>query len=126
MLGIELNNSEKYNGYGVHRTVDVKETIKNARKVLEKVGITRIADITGLDRLGIPVVSATVPEDKCAISVNNGKGLTLDAAMAGAMMETIERYSAENVKKKLITGTYNQLVEYRTMDWSIWIILFLV
>ncbi|MGE7948884.1 YcaO-like family protein [Lysinibacillus sp. NPDC093688] len=111
----QLQDAAKINGYGVHRTVDAATTIERIEPLLEKIGVTRVADITGLDRLGIPVVSATVPEDKCAISVNNGKGFTFLGAKAGALMETLERYSAENVPLEIITGSFNELSKEHKM-----------
>jgi len=40
-------------------------------------GITRVADITNLDRIGIPVFSSIRPmADRGAVSVYNGKGAT--------------------------------------------------
>lgn len=59
-------------------------------------GITRVADITDLDRIGIPVFSAIRPAAQSgAISVYNGKGLTKEEAKVSAIMEGIERYCAE-------------------------------
>lgn len=59
-------------------------------------GITRVADITNLDRIGIPVFSSIRPmADRGAISVYNGKGATPSEAKASAMMEGLERYSSE-------------------------------
>ncbi len=59
-------------------------------------GITRVADITNLDRIGIPVFSSIRPmADRGAISVYNGKGATPTEAKVSAMMEGLERYSAE-------------------------------
>ncbi len=59
-------------------------------------GITRVADITNLDRIGIPVFSSIRPmAARGAISVYNGKGATAVEARVSAMMEGLERYSAE-------------------------------
>ena len=55
-----------------------------------------MADITDLDRIGIPVFSSIRPmADRGAISVYNGKGATPTEARVSAMMEGLERYSAE-------------------------------
>jgi ribosomal protein S12 methylthiotransferase accessory factor len=59
-------------------------------------GITRLANITGLDRIGIPVVTAVRPAAQ-TLSVAAGKGVTLDDARTSAAMEAIEFYSAETV-----------------------------
>lgn len=53
-------------------------------------GITRLARVTGLDRIGIPVWNAIVPNSR-TIVVNQGKGLDDAQARLSAAMEAIER-----------------------------------
>lgn len=78
------------------RAVDPKETLERIEPLMKKAGITRLADITDLDRIGIPVFSAIRPSaESGAISVYNGKGMTKEEAMVSALMEGYERYSAE-------------------------------
>ncbi len=78
------------------RAVDPKETLERIEPLMKKAGITRLADITDLDRVGIPVFSAIRPSaESGAISVYNGKGLTKEEAKVSALMEGFERYSAE-------------------------------
>ena len=57
-------------------------------------GVTRLADITHLDTLGVPVFQAVRPWGK-ALSVHQGKGLTPEAARIGALMEAVESHQAE-------------------------------
>ena len=79
-----------------HRAMPPEETLKRADAKLPAAGITRVADITNLDRIGIPVFSSIRPmADRGAISVYNGKGATPTEAKVSAMMEGLERYSAE-------------------------------
>jgi YcaO-like protein with predicted kinase domain len=59
-------------------------------------GITRLGNITGLDRIGIPVVVAVRPNSR-SVSVSQGKGLELSQAMASALMEAIEGFHAEEI-----------------------------
>ncbi|AMY08467.1 putative methanogenesis marker protein 1 [Luteitalea pratensis] len=60
------------------------------------IGVTRLADVTGLDHVGIPVWAAVRPiADESSISVQNGKGPTRIHARAGAMMEAVEHYCCE-------------------------------
>jgi YcaO-like protein with predicted kinase domain len=61
-------------------------------------GITRLGNITGLDRIGIPVVAAIRPNSR-SVSVSQGKGLDLPQAMTSALMEAIEGFHAEEVDK---------------------------
>ncbi len=57
--------------------------------------MTRLADITGLDRIGMPVWQAVRPWGK-SLSVHQGKGLDADQARLGACMEAIETAHAED------------------------------
>lgn len=57
-------------------------------------GLTRITDVTGLDRIGIPTFTAVLPDSDDILSVYNGKGARRSDAIAGALMETIERQAA--------------------------------
>ncbi len=61
---------------------------------LERMGVTRVADITGLDVIGLPVTTAHRP-NSCSLSVVQGKGATHAAAHASAVMEAFEHYCAE-------------------------------
>ena len=73
-------------------------------------GITRVADITNLDRIGIPVFSSIRPmADRGAISVYNGKGATPVEAKVSAMMEGLERYSAEVQDRELMLSRFAEL-----------------
>lgn len=60
-------------------------------------GITRVADITGLDRLGLPVVQAVRPFSR-ANAVSQGKGVTLAEAARSAVMESAESFFAEQIE----------------------------
>jgi ribosomal protein S12 methylthiotransferase accessory factor len=59
-------------------------------------GITRLGNITGLDRIGIPVAFAMRPNSR-SVSVSQGKGLDLPQAMASALMEACEGFHAEEI-----------------------------
>jgi ribosomal protein S12 methylthiotransferase accessory factor len=59
-------------------------------------GITSLGNITGLDRIGIPVAMAVRPNSR-SVSVAQGKGLDLPQALASALMEACEGYFAEEV-----------------------------
>ncbi len=79
-----------------HRAVNPEKTISRVEKKLKFAGVTRIAEITHLDRVGIPVYSAIRPgAAEGAVSIYAGKGATKIQAKASAMMEAFERYSAE-------------------------------
>ena len=46
---------------GTQRVYDEATTLENTKDQIKKIGVTRIADITNLDRLGIPIFSAIRP-----------------------------------------------------------------
>ncbi len=75
---------------------------------MPRLGITRLGNVTGLDVIGVPVVMAVRPNSR-GLSVTQGKGLTLDAAKASALMEAVEAYHAENISLPLKLGTFTNL-----------------
>lgn len=81
---------------GTHRVIAPEKTIEINEDKLKIAGITRIADITDLDRIGLPIYTAIRPTaEDGAVSIYGGKGITKNHAKASAMMEGFERYSAE-------------------------------
>jgi len=96
-----------------HRAIPPERTIANVEGKLRRAGVTRIAEITHLDRLGIPVYSAIRPgAAEGAVSIYAGKGATKNQAKASAMMEAFERYSAEiNIEDAQMfeTGLYGEI-----------------
>lgn len=81
---------------GTNRVLDFAETLDAIQPLLPLFGITRVANITGLDHLGIPVAVASRPNSR-SLSVSQGKGLTLTAAKVSALMESIESWHAERI-----------------------------
>ncbi|MER6548213.1 YcaO-like family protein [Streptomyces sp. NPDC001250] len=79
---------------GTHRTRPPGQTWQGVKPLLAGFGITRVADVTGLDDLGIPVTMAVRPLAR-TLSVAQGKGVTLDAARVSGAMEAIEVWHAE-------------------------------
>jgi len=91
-----------------HRALPPEETLSRVESKMPAAGITRVADITNLDRIGIPVFSSIRPmADRGAISVYNGKGATPTEARVSAMMEGLERYSAEVRDRELSIARYS-------------------
>jgi ribosomal protein S12 methylthiotransferase accessory factor len=82
--------------HGTHRIVAPGETLARFRPFAARMGITRLGNITGLDRIGIPVAIAVRPNSR-SVSVAQGKGLDLIQAMASALMEAIEGFHAEEI-----------------------------
>ncbi len=108
-----MNDSAQHKGNklyrtGTHRAVSPEETLARAKPWFGKLGITRVSNITGLDRLGIPVAMAVRPNSR-SISVSQGKGVELSAAKASAVMESVETWHAEHVGLPLLFGSAAEL-----------------
>jgi ribosomal protein S12 methylthiotransferase accessory factor len=101
----------RFESGSTHRIMTPKETSQRVRPYMRRIGVTRIADTTGLDTIGMHVFSAIRPADADldGISVYNGKGLTKADSLAGAMMEAIERYRAETWLGRIYRGTYSEI-----------------
>lgn len=95
---------------GTHRIIPPSQTIENNEDKCKIAGITRITEITHLDRIGLPVFSAIRPTSQDgAISIYGGKGISVEHAKASAMMEGFERYSAEKQNENTNTGTISEI-----------------
>ena len=103
-----LAAAEKLHLDGTHRTVEPAETLGRLLPVLPRVGITRVAVVTGLDVIGIPVVMVCRPNGR-SLSVSQGKGVDLIAAKVSGIMEALEGWHAENVLLPLRLATYREL-----------------
>ena len=90
------------------RGVPPEVTWERVRPLLPDLGITRVGVLTGLDVLGLPVVSAYRPASR-ALIVTQGKGPTLMDARVGAVMEAVECWSAERLAVPLYTGSVRTL-----------------
>ena len=93
---------------GTHRLIPPADTLARLKPLLPRMGITRLANVTGLDSIGIPVVMSVRPRSR-SLSVSQGKGLDLDSAKVSAAMESIEGYHAEHVTGPLQLASYDEL-----------------
>ncbi len=80
---------------GTWRLCSPEETLARIMPHLQRCGITRCADVTQLDNMGIPVYCAIRPT-AAVLQVSNGKGLTHASAKVSALMEGIEFFHCEN------------------------------
>lgn len=87
------------------------ELLRRLQPVLKHVGVTRVADVTWLDDVGIPCAQAIRPEAR-TLSVSQGKGETHLAAEVGASMEAIELWHAENLPHSGIRAAVNDVANY--------------
>jgi ribosomal protein S12 methylthiotransferase accessory factor len=90
-----ISNTSKVYFTGTHRTRLPEHTWEVMRPHLATYGVTRVADVTGLDVIGIPVCMAVRPLSR-SLSVSQGKGQSLLLAKISAAMECIELWHAEN------------------------------
>nr|UXE46072.1 hypothetical protein Hi04_10k_c5591_00012 [uncultured bacterium] len=79
---------------GTVRSRDPAATLSLLLPHLDRYGITRLANVTGLDRIGIPVYQAVRPNSR-GLSLSQGKGVDEAGAQVSALMESLECYHAE-------------------------------
>lgn len=104
--------------HGTHRTVSPDETVHRLESLLVDLGITRVADVTGMDRIGIPTAMVVRPNARSFV-VSHGTGATVIAAKAAALMDAIERHHAERVECALRLCSATELrAEHRGVDAS--------
>lgn len=102
--------------HGTHRTCAPEDTVARLQPLLREMGITRIANVTGLDRTGIPVVMVCRPNAR-SLTVSQGKGITLGAAKASGIMEALEVWHAERIVKPLKLASFEEMRgEHRVAD----------
>src|SRR5262249_25624217 len=101
---------------GTHRATTPDETIARLRPLMSSFGITRVANLTGLDRVGVPVVMVCRPNARSS-AVFHGKGIDLVAAKAPGLMEAIETWHAEHLQLPLRLGSWDDLgATHRLVD----------
>lgn len=80
---------------GTHRARIPEESWSIIQPLLTRYGVTRVADITRFDTLGIPVMLAIRPLAR-TFTISHGKGHTRLLARLSAVMESVELWHAEN------------------------------
>lgn len=79
---------------GTHRVRLPEDTWELIEPLFGDYGITRVADVTGLDVLGVPVAMSVRPLAR-TLSVSQGKGYNLLLAKISAAMEAMELWHAD-------------------------------
>ncbi len=90
------------------RTCSPQDTLRRIDSRKRDFGITRVADVTGLDRIGIPVAIAVRPTAR-SVAVSQGKGRDLVSAKVSALMEAVEVWHAENIEAPLCLASIGDL-----------------
>ena len=115
---MQLKSCKKTYNNETQRAVPLDETLARIEPKVPAAGITRVADITNLDRIGIPVFSCIRPTaESGAITVYNGKGATVEESRISAIMEGIERYSSELHDRQTHFAPYQEMFAHgRVLD----------
>lgn len=92
------------------RSVPAASLLAAASSAAAAAGVTRLADVTRLDRIGLPVWQAVRPFSR-ALSVHQGKGATAEDAQVGALLEAVESHAAECFQSVAITCSFDELPE---------------
>jgi YcaO-like protein with predicted kinase domain len=93
---------------GTHRTTAPDDTLARVAPKARQIGVTRLGNVTGLDRIGIPVTVAVRPNSR-SFSVSQGKGLGLSQALASALMEAIELFHGESLMARTVVTSFGEL-----------------
>jgi ribosomal protein S12 methylthiotransferase accessory factor len=100
---------------GTHRIVSPESTWAAIEPLFERAGISRVADLTGLDDIGIPTAQAVRPAS-LMLSTSQGKASTLVAAKVSAAMESMESWHSENIEPDLLATSAHELRDELTYD----------
>lgn len=87
-----------------------QETLTLLTPFKKMAGITRLADLTHLDYLRLPVYTAIRPRAK-SLTTSQGKGVTKEAAQCSALMESIEVYFAEELTPQIVNKSELDLAQ---------------
>ncbi|UXN63128.1 MULTISPECIES: YcaO-like family protein [Phyllobacterium] len=92
------------------RLIDADETVNRLRPHFSRLGIVRMAEVTGLDRIGIPVWMAVRPNSR-TLAVSQGKGVSAAHARASAVMEAAEIAIAEDIPLISFAASRRELLD---------------
>ena len=109
LRSMHIRSVAKHSPADSERVMPAEDMLARASMAAGALGVTRLGNITGLDRLGLPVYTAVVPKSDDTISVYNGKGVRPEDARAGALMEAIERQTALNHDLPVIEASVDEL-----------------
>jgi YcaO-like protein with predicted kinase domain len=93
---------------GTHRSQALEHSLRRVLRLAPVMGITRVANVTALDSIGIPVVMVSRPNSR-SVAVSQGKGIDLASARVSGLMESAELYHAETITLPLRLATYEEL-----------------
>lgn len=97
-----------------HRAIPPAEMLARLRPLAAEAGVTRLADLTGLDRVGLPVFQAVRPMAR-SLAVALGKGRDAVTARVSALVESVELHRAEAL---IETGPRRAADRHEAAAWS--------
>jgi YcaO-like protein with predicted kinase domain len=102
---------------GELRCRSLSDTLALAVRAGALAGVTRVSDVTRFAVPGVPVFQATRPEAR-SLTVSQGKGLTVTAAMVAALLESVELHGAERLPRPQAQATLAELGAETNAVWS--------
>ena len=90
-------------------------TLEIIYPLVERVGITRLADLSYLDDSSELYVYSAIRPNAKSISVSMGKSIVKEEAKCAALMESLETYFVEEVKPSIKNISYKELVESQSL-----------
>lgn len=105
--GLSLSKNFDLEGTSAH-PVSADKAWEIFEPFLKKTGVTRISEITNLDRIGIPVYNVLRPSLN-SYTAAHGKGFTANASKLSAAGESLERWYAVTAEIKSFRATWNEL-----------------
>jgi ribosomal protein S12 methylthiotransferase accessory factor len=90
------------------RSCEPQHTWEKLRAFLPAAGISRVANVTGLDVTGVPVWAAIRPNSR-SLAVSQGKGTDHESARVSAVMEAVEQHHAERTTLSCRLASWDEL-----------------
>ncbi|GLY94064.1 YcaO-like family protein [Actinoplanes sp. NBRC 103695] len=95
---------------GTRRACPPAATVAMAERAAAAVGVTRVADITRLDTIGIPTYQAIRPLST-TLAVSQGKGVTAELARVSAILEAVEIWHVEQPLPPWLTAPPREVAD---------------
>ena len=110
---LRLSKISDQEGTSAH-PVSADEAWRRFEPVLKETGVTRISEITQLDRIGIPVFNVLRPSID-GYTAAHGKGFTSTAARLSAAGESLERWHGTSAPLESFRSTWRELSKTYSM-----------
>lgn len=108
-----LKPSPKCETFGTPRTIPSKDTIERVLPLMNKLNVNIEEDIKRVDTDDIPVFVIKRTGDGNRDFYHKGKGYSKNDSLASAIMEAVERYSAERFDDEVIYCSYEEILSVR-------------